>query len=56
MGFLLLVAGWAIVLGAMVILPGGAARAVFILAGAGVEAVGLVLAIRAHVVAKGILR
>ncbi len=56
MGFLLLVAGWAIVLGAMVILPGGTPRAVFVLAGAGVEAVGLGLAIRAHAVSKGAFR
>ncbi len=47
-GLLLLVAGWIIVLTAIGLLPPGNARAVFVLAGAAVEAVGLILVARAH--------
>jgi hypothetical protein len=48
LGFGLLLAGWAISLAAVALLAGGAPRTVFILAGVGVEALGLALAIRAH--------
>jgi len=51
-GFLLLVAGWGIVIAAVVILPSATARAVFILAGILVEALGLTLAIRSHLTLK----
>ena len=44
---LLLVAGWVIVVAALVLLP-ATSRAVFVLAGLAVEILGLVLAIRAH--------
>lgn len=47
-GFLLLVAGWAIVLAAVVLLKTAPERSVFVLAGIGVEVLGLVLAVRAH--------
>jgi hypothetical protein len=47
-GLLLLLAGWVIVLTAIGLLPSGAARAAFILAGVAVELLGLVLAARAH--------
>jgi len=47
-GFLLLLAGWWIVLAAIALLGFGAARAGFILAGVGVEALGLVLVVRSH--------
>jgi len=47
-GFGLLLAGWLLVLAALVLLPGGLARNAFAAAGLGVEAVGLVLAVRAH--------
>ena len=47
-GFLLLVAGWIIVLSALVLLASAPARVVFVLAGAAVEVLGLVLAFRSH--------
>ena len=49
-GFLLLLAGWAIVLAAVVLLASIPQRAGFVLAGIGVEALGLVLAVRSHLV------
>jgi hypothetical protein len=47
-GFLLLVAGWAIVVAALVLLPPAASRVVFVLAGGAVQVLGLVLAVRSH--------
>jgi hypothetical protein len=47
-GFLLLLAGWLLVLAALAMLPEGVARNAFIAAGAGVEGLGLVLAGRGH--------
>ncbi|MGH9447825.1 MAG: hypothetical protein ACRD3O_19195 [Terriglobia bacterium] len=47
-GFLLLLAGWGIVLGALALFPAGSSRTAFVLAGAAVEALGLALAVRAH--------
>jgi hypothetical protein len=47
-GFLLLPAGWAIMLTALALLPQGSARGAFLLAGLGVEALGLGLVVRAH--------
>lgn len=47
-GFLLLVAGWGIVVAAVAILPSAPARAGFVLAGVAVELLGLALAIRSH--------
>jgi len=52
-GFLLLLAGWGIVLSAAALLKPSAARSAFALAGAGVEVMGLVLVIRSHIVRKG---
>lgn len=52
-GFLLLLAGWAIVLGALALLAADAPRIAFVLAGIGVEIAGLVLVIRAHPVRRG---
>jgi len=46
-GFFLLVAGWAIVLAAMALLA-ATARTAFVLAGIGVEVLGLALAARSH--------
>jgi hypothetical protein len=51
-GFSLLVAGWAIVLAAMAMLA-ATARTAFVLAGVGVEVLGLVLAARSHRIAGG---
>jgi hypothetical protein len=48
-GFLLLTAGWLLVVAALAMLPANGARAAFVAAGVAVEALGLVLAIRAHV-------
>ena len=47
-GFLSLLAGWFLVLATLVLLPDGMARNAFVVAGLGVEAIGLVLAVRAH--------
>jgi hypothetical protein len=47
-GFLLLLAGWGIVLVAVVLLPATSTRAAFVLAGLGVEAFGLTLVVRSH--------
>ena len=46
----MLVAGWAIVVGAVALLPSAGGRAGFVLAGIAVEFFGLALAIRAHLV------
>ena len=51
-GFFLLVAGWAIVLAAMALLA-ATARTAFVLAGIGVEVLGLALAARSHRIAGG---
>jgi hypothetical protein len=47
-GLLLLFAGFAIVMSAFVLLPLNAPRGVFILAGAVVQLLGLILAFRSH--------
>jgi|HubBroStandDraft_1064217.scaffolds.fasta_scaffold974879_1 hypothetical protein len=47
-GFLLLLAGWVIVLTAIAILPPGSARGAFLLAGLGVQGLGLALVVRGH--------
>ena len=52
-GFLLLLAGWAIVLSAIALLKSAAARGAFALSGAGVEVLGLALVIRAHITPRG---
>ena len=49
----MLLAGWGIVLSAAALLKTSAARIAFVLAGAGVEVLGLVLVIRSHIVPKG---
>jgi uncharacterized membrane protein YccC len=53
LGFLLLLSGWAIVLTAVALLDREVPRAAFVLAGVGVEIVGLVLVIRAHPAQRG---
>jgi hypothetical protein len=52
-GFLLLLAGWGIVLSAVALLKSPAARSAFVIAGVGVEAMGMALAIRSHIVPRG---
>ena len=49
-GFLMLVAGWVIVLASMPLLASMKSRTVFVLAGLGVEVIGLALVVRSHVV------
>ena len=51
-GFLLMPAGWFIVLTALVLLRTVAAQSLFIAAGSGVEILGLVMFTRAHAAAK----
>jgi hypothetical protein len=49
-GFLLLVGGWIIVLAAMALLPSGPSQVSFVLVALGVEALGLTLVFRAHLI------
>jgi hypothetical protein len=51
-GFLLLPAGWGLVLSAIVLLGAPGPRAGFLLAGIGVEILGLILAFRAHLTSR----
>jgi hypothetical protein len=51
-GFLLLLMGWFLVLSAIVLLKQEAARSGFVLAGLGVEVLGLVLVVRSHIAPK----
>jgi len=51
-GFLLLPAGWVLVLAAIALLPTAGPRGAFLLAGVGVEVLGLVLAARSHLTPK----
>jgi len=51
-GFLMLLAGWFLALAAIVLFTTPPLRAAFVLAGAGVEVVGMVLAFRAHLVPR----
>ena len=46
--FFLLLAGWVIVLAALVLLPSALPRAVFVAAGAAVQVLGFVLVARSH--------
>ena len=48
-GLLILVAGWVIVLASMPLLASMKSRTIFVLAGLGVEVIGLVLVVRSHV-------
>lgn len=52
-GFLLLLAGWGLVLAALALLAASVPRAIFTLAGVCVELVGLGLVMRAHLVPEG---
>jgi hypothetical protein len=51
-GFLMLLAGWFLVLAAIVLLPSPPMRAAFILAGVAVEVLGLILAFRSHLIPR----
>lgn len=50
LGFLLLLAGWLIAVAAVAMLTAAGPRAGFVLAAIGVESLGLVLFVRAHLV------
>ena len=52
-GFLLLLAGWGIVLAAVALLKSSHPRTAFMLAGMGVEVLGLILVVRSHLVPRG---
>jgi hypothetical protein len=54
LGFLLMLAGWGIVLAALALLASAGSRGVFVAAGIGVEVTGLVLVVRAHPAPRGI--
>jgi hypothetical protein len=47
-GFFLLVAGWGLVLTAVVLFSAAAPRSAFVLAGLGVELLGLIFIVRSH--------
>ena len=49
-GFLLLAGGWIIVLAAIALLPSGPSQVSFVLVALGVEALGLTLVFRAHLI------
>jgi hypothetical protein len=53
LGFLLMIAGWGIVLSALALLSKAAARDVFVAAGIAVEVTGLVLVVRSHPMPRG---
>ncbi len=53
LGFFLLLAGWMLVISALVMLRQATPRTIFVLAGVGVEIVGLVLAARSHLILRG---
>lgn len=52
-GFLLLVAGWLLVLAAVILLGSAGPRAAFVAAGLAVEILGLVLVFRSHLHPRG---
>jgi len=51
-GFLMLVAGWFLVLAAIVLFAAQPMRAAFVFAGLAVETVGLVLVFRSHLIPR----
>jgi hypothetical protein len=52
-GFLFLLAGWLIVLAAVALLAPAVPRAAFVLAGLGVEVLGLIFVVRSQSVVRG---
>jgi len=51
-GFLLLLSGWLLVLSAVILLGSAVPRTAFMLAGVGVEILGLVLVTRSHLLPR----
>jgi hypothetical protein len=52
LGFLLLLAGWFLVLAAIVLLPALPSRTGFVFAGSAVEALGLIFVFRSHLIPR----
>ena len=52
-GFLFLLAGWLIVLAAVALVAPALLRAAFVLAGLGVEVLGLIFVVRSHFAVRG---
>jgi hypothetical protein len=52
LGFLMLLAGWFLVLAAIVLFASPPLRDAFVLAGVAVEALGLILAFRSHLIPR----
>jgi hypothetical protein len=52
-GFLFLLAGWLIVLAAVALVAPALPRAAFVLAGLGVEVLGLIFVLRSHSAVRG---
>jgi hypothetical protein len=52
LGFLMLLAGWFLVLAAIVLFASQPLRAAFVLAGVAVEALGLIFAFRSHLIPR----
>ena len=52
LSFLLLLAGWFLVLAAIVLLPSPVSRASFVFAGIGVETLGLIFLFRSHAIPR----
>ena len=52
LGFLMLLAGWFLALAAIVLFAAPPLRAAFVLAGIAVEALGLILAFRSHLIPR----
>jgi hypothetical protein len=52
LGFLLLLAGWFLVLAAIVLFASPPLQAAFVLAGIAVEVLGLILAFRSHLIPR----
>jgi hypothetical protein len=53
-GFLLILAGWGIVVTAVLLLRAPAAKTMFVLAGIAIEVLGFILAARAHLPSRGV--
>ena len=53
LGFLLLIAGWIIVLSAVMLLSRGSSQVTFVLAGLAVELMGLIFFVRSHATLRG---
>ena len=52
LGFLMLLAGWFLVLAAIVLFASPTLRSAFVLTGMAVEALGLILAFRSHLIPR----